>query len=258
MKSNTASVFRSLWRFAARETVLTAALILAVISSFFVPVDMRYLNYPDWETLCLMFSLMCSVAGFKKAGVLQKLGVDLLNRAETSASVTFILTMLPFFFSMLITNDVALITFVPFTITVLRISQREDLAARIILLQTLATNLGSMLTPMGNPQNLYIYNKFSLGFGQLVLTMLPYTVVSLICLAAASVIGKKQEIRAVVRTEPLQKSELFWCVPAAVICLLSVFKAVPSPVTASVIALFLLFYDRKLLPVSIIPLFSPL
>lgn len=233
--------------FAAREAVLTAAIILAVISAFFVPPDVNYLEYPDWNTLSLLFSLMAVVAALKKAGVFQYLGSSLLKHTADSRIMILILTLLPFVFSMVITNDVALITFVPFALTVLRISGQENLAVKVVIQQTLAANLGSMLTPMGNPQNLYLYNKFSLTFGQLFHTMLPYVSVSFVCLAAASLVGKGRKVTPAAETEPVSKRELAWGIPGAVVCLFGIFKIIPAPVIAVVFAVFLVLRDRKLL-----------
>ena len=105
-----------------------------------------------------------------------------------------------FFGSMLITNDVALITFVPFTFTVLRLLGEEAerrLVIPVVVLQTVAANLGSMLTPIGNPQNLYLYAKAGLSVGAFMLLMLPYTLVSLgLLLICCWVLGRQNKSTA--------------------------------------------------------------
>ena len=164
--------------FIKRETVLCAALLLALVSVFLVPPDAAYAAYVDWDTLTLLFSLMAVMQGFSGGGLFVFLGERLLIKTRTSSQMLFALVFLPFFFSMVITNDVALITFVPFGIAVLKMSGQERLAVPVIALQTVAANMGSSLTPMGNPQNLYLYSKFSVGFSELILLMLPYVIVS--------------------------------------------------------------------------------
>ena len=150
--------------FAKSEAVLSIAALLAVGSMAAVPPDKGYLDYIDWDTLALLFSLMAVSKGLQGQGVFDALGAGLLGRLSTTRQMLLVLTFLPFFVSMLVTNDVALITFVPFGLVVLEMAGCERLAIPLVVLQTAAANLGSMLTPMGNPQNLYLYNRSGMGF----------------------------------------------------------------------------------------------
>ena len=180
--------YRGLASFARRDVVLTIAILLAVLSAFFVPPRPAYLSYIDWDTLCLLFSLMAVMKGFQQEGFFQSMGSALLRRAGSTRRMVLVLVFLPFFCSMAITNDVSLITFVPFGLAVLKLAQQEELAVPLVALQTLAANLGSMLTPMGNPQNLYLYSRSGMGFGELCAVMLPYVLLSGICLLGLSVL----------------------------------------------------------------------
>lgn len=171
--------------FFKKETVLCVALILAALSMFIVPPDRDYLEYIDFRTLAILFCLMCVMAGLQKIGVFNRIAKKLLNRAKSGSGLILTLVLLCFFFSMLITNDVALITFVPFTFIVLGMlggEFKERLLLPVVVLQTIAANLGSMLTPVGNPQNLYLYGKAGLSVGGFLLLMLPYTALSLVLL----------------------------------------------------------------------------
>ena len=145
--------------FAKAEVVLCAAAVLAVVSAFLVPPDGEYLGYIDWDTLALLFSLMAVMTGFQRLGLFDYLGTRFLKYIGTSRQLLILLVLLPFVFSMVITNDVALITFVPFGMAVLQMAGQQRLVVPLVVLQTAAANLGSMLTPMGNPQNLYLYNQ---------------------------------------------------------------------------------------------------
>lgn len=168
--------------FFKKETVLCVALILAAFSMFIVPPDRDYLGYIDFRTLAILFCLMCVMAGLQKIGVFNRIAKRLLNRARSGSGLILTLVLLCFFFSMLITNDVALITFVPFTFIVLGMlggEFKERLLLPVVVLQTIAANLGSMLTPIGNPQNLYLYGRAELSVGGFLLLMLPYTALSL-------------------------------------------------------------------------------
>ena len=176
----------TLKRLIRQETVLTAAIVLAVLSAFAVHPDLQYIGYIDFRTLAILFSLMTVMAGLRRQGVFDALGRALLARAGGMLRLVFVLVGLCFFGSMLITNDVALMTFVPFTFAVLDglgEELRRRLAPPVVCMQTIAANLGSMLTPIGNPQNLYLYGKSGMGIEAFVGLMLPYTVVSLGMLA---------------------------------------------------------------------------
>ncbi len=187
------NIANGIWHFIKNETVLSVAVILAVISSFFITPDIKYLNYIDFRTIGLLFCLMTVMAGLQKTGVFSFMAENLLKKIHSTKSLIFILVMLCFFFSMLITNDVALITFVPFTFTVLDMlggDIKNQTIIPVVAMQTVAANLGSMLTPIGNPQNLYLHGISGLGVGEFMLLMLPYTVISFVLLSAWALLRK--------------------------------------------------------------------
>lgn len=168
--------------FVKKEVVLVVATVLAIVSAFVVPPSMAYMDYIDWHVLELLFCLMTVMAGLQKCGLFDWLGDALLKRTKRVWQLCLVLVMLCFFLSMLITNDVALITFVPFAIVALEKSGQQRLLIPVVVLQTVAANLGSMLTPIGNPQNLYLYNLSQMGLGEFVLCMLPNTLISFVLL----------------------------------------------------------------------------
>lgn len=165
-----------------KETVCCIAFLLAVISIFFVSPSKNYISYIDFWVLALLFCLMAVVRGFSSIGVFTRLGTMLLTHVHSLRMLSALFIFLCFFFSMLITNDVALITFVPFTILVLSMAEQKKFLIPVIVLETIAANLGSMLTPLGNPQNLYLYTISGLSIGAFVRIMLPYSFVSAILL----------------------------------------------------------------------------
>lgn len=165
-----------------KETVCCIAFLLAVISIFFVSPSKNYISYIDFRVLALLFCLMAVVRGFSSIGVFTRLGTMLLTHVHSLRMLSALFIFLCFFFSMLITNDVALITFVPFTILVLSMAEQKKFLIPVIVLETIAANLGSMLTPLGNPQNLYLYTISGLSIGAFVRIMLPYSFVSAILL----------------------------------------------------------------------------
>jgi len=158
------------------DTVLCVAWILAFLTMFLVPPSRAYLDYIDFHTLALLFALMAVMAGFQGLGLFRDLGEAMLNRTRTTRQLEGVLLFLPFFSSMIVTNDVALITFVPFAIEVLRMAGQEKRLIPVVAMQTIAANLGSMTTPIGNPQNLYLYSRYGLSLGDFFSAMLPLTV----------------------------------------------------------------------------------
>lgn len=179
--------------FIKKETVLTVAWILAIASMFFVHPNLSYIEYIDFKSLGILWGLMVIMAGFQGIGVFAKVGQKLLKMANNSHQLMLVLVFLCFFSSMFITNDVALITFVPFAIFILEKCDREDLFIPVITFQTLAANLGSMMTPIGNPQNLYLYGLSGMGIGDFVLLMLPYTGITFALLLASSFLIKDRK-----------------------------------------------------------------
>lgn len=239
---------KSILKFIKKETVFSISIILALISMLFVTPDKEYADYIDFKTLALLFCLMSVMAGYKKIGLFKSVGANLLSKTKKTRSLVFVLVILPFVFSMLITNDVALITFVPFALTVLAMCDEEKLIIPVVVLQTIAANLGSMLTPVGNPQNLYLYSKSGIGLGEFILLMLPYTLASFILLLIGIAILKSDSIET-----PNLASDKIPIKPAIVygigflLSLLVVSKVLDIRILLVITLLYLVIFDRKIL-----------
>lgn len=177
-----------------KEPVLCIALCCASVSAMFVPPSWNYLSYIDFRVLGLLFSLMVIVAGFQECNVFVVLAQRLLQGKKRMSVFVLALVLLPFFTSMLITNDVALITFVPFAILVLDMIDRKKDMILIIVLQTIAANLGSMATPFGNPQNLFLYTRYQLSLSTFLSTMGLLTLASLVLLVLSTLLVKQETL----------------------------------------------------------------
>lgn len=243
-------------QFVKKEIVLCVAAVLAVLSMFFVPPDAAYIGYIDLRTLAILFSLMTVMAGLRRQGVFDRLGRTLLAQTGSTLQLVLVLVGLCFFGSMVITNDVSLLTFVPFTFVVLSglaPDARRALTVPVVCMQTIAANLGSMLTPIGNPQNLYLYGKSGMNIAAFISLMLPYTVLSLLFLvlwagalcrgqvSACSCAHLQQPDAAADRKIVLLDAALF------VVCLLAVIRVLPYGVAFSAVLLCTLFADRSTL-----------
>ena len=232
-----------------KEPVLCIAAVCAAVSTLLNPPSPAYLNYIDWRVLTLLFCLMAVVAGLQECGVFAVLAQRLLAGERRMRLVSLALVLLPFFVSMVVTNDVALITFVPFAVLVLGLIGRTEYLAPLVVLQTMAANLGSMATPVGNPQNLYLYADYELTAEQFFGTMLPLTLVSLAVLTAASLLCVRDEgiqVRFQEQAGLRRPGRLGPMAGLFVLCLLSVFRVLPYPALLAVVAGGLLLFDRGL------------
>ncbi len=235
------------------DPVLLVAWVLAIISAFFVHPDKEYSGYIDFRSLGILWGLMVIIQGFRENSVFEKIGAFLLARVKKSWQLAAVLVFMCFFGSMLITNDVALITFVPFGIMILNGCKRHDMMIPVIVLQTIAANLGSMLTPIGNPQNLYIYGLTGMGLGQFILTMLPFSLLALVLLLLSLFLIPK-------RTEALENSkdshitskfgskrQIIIYAVLFVIALLTVVRVLPWYVFAIIVLVIVAGMDYKIL-----------
>ena len=235
--------------FLAKETVLCIAAACAVLTMFLVPPDTEYIHYIDFRVLCLLLCLMAVVAGFKSVGAFQWLTYQLLRRIRSGRILSITLVLLPFFCSMLVTNDVALLVFIPFTLALLTDLGCGKNIIPIIVLQTIAANLGSMATPVGNPQNLYLYAAYAMSAGDFFSVTLPLTAISLIALTAASfpVLPKALPEQDLKNEKISSVKKLLIFVALFILCLLTVFRVVNYIVTTIIIVAAFFVLDRKLL-----------
>ena len=234
--------------FIRREPVLVIAVLAALVSSIFVPPDRAYLGYIDFRTLALLYCLMTVIAGLRSAGVFANLAHALCVRAGTVRAMGALLVLMSFASSMLITNDVALLTFVPFAVVVLGMAGHQRELISVVVLQTVAANLGSMLTPVGNPQNLYLYSYYGLGFGEFLGVTFPLWLLSLVLILLACLLLPNRRLDAFLGEEPgIEKKRLWLYLALFAVCLLVVLRVFGWPVMLAVAVAALLIFDRGIL-----------
>lgn len=237
---------RSFWN---REPVLVAAGAAALLSAFFVPPSPAYWSYLDLRVLALLYCLMVVVAGLRQAGLFDLLAQRLCGGTHGSRGIGVALVLLCFFTSMLVTNDVALLTFVPFSILVLTLTAQTDSLPYVVVLQTVAANLGSMATPVGNPQNLYLYSYYQLSPAAFFAAVLPVAGVSLLVLL---LLCTRLPNRAVTVSFPhraaLSSPHTLWiCLGLFSICLASVLHLLPWQAALAAVVAALLIAQPSLL-----------
>jgi len=231
-----------------RDIVLTVTAIAALISCVFVPPSAAYLGYIDWQVIGLLFCLLAVSSGLARLGCFDWLAEAMLAKVSTSRQVLFLLLALCFVSSMFVTNDVALVIFVPLAIMVLKSAGQGKLIVPTVVLQTIAANLGSMLLPLGNPQNLYLYTLSGFGLGEFVLLLLPFTLlaaVMLVCLAWALKSRPLVVKHHHVATPEIKRTVLYLVLFVAAV--LAVARVLPWQWVTVIVLLLLLVGDRQAL-----------
>lgn len=228
--------------FVKKECVLVIALTLAILSSIF---SIPKVSYIDFKVLILLFNLMVVVAAFKDLKVLDSIAIGLLKKCNTYTSISLSLVFLTFISSMIVTNDVALITFVPLSIV---ISKKANInVLKIVVFQTLAANLGSSFTPMGNPQNLFIYSFYNLSPIDFFKITLPIVILAVLFLVLLVLKDKKMNLSLDLEDVKIDnKRDVYLFSALFLIILLSVFHVIDYKVTFLITIIMVLLLNKKL------------
>lgn len=245
-------------RLIRKEPVLIFAAVLAFVSMFFIQPDAKYIHYIDFKTLFCLLCLMISIKGIERAGLLYTLSLKLTARTKSLRALMFLLVFICFFASMFITNDVALLALVPITLSVLSLCGLGGWSATIIVLQTLAANIGSGLTPIGNPQNLFLFMRYNFTPGGFLLKTLPFVLFGGFLLAMSCLFIPNQAIQSKVDTvPPVDKKLLIASVALFLLSVTVVFGFVPYWIaTVIVVAVMAVIDHRTLLTVDYSLLFT--
>ena len=228
--------------FLKKECVLVIAVTLAILSSF---ISMPKLSYIDFKVLILLFNLMVVVAAFKELKFLDSIAIGLLKKCNTYTSISLALVFITFISSMIVTNDVALITFVPLSIVIARKANINVL--KIVIFQTLAANLGSSFTPMGNPQNLFIYSFYNLSPIDFFKITFPIVILAVLFLVLLVFKDKKMNLSLDLEDVKIDnKRDVYLFGGLFLIILLSVFHVIDYKVTFLITIVMVLILNKKL------------
>ena len=228
--------------FLKKECVLVITVTLATLSSF---ISMPKMSYIDFKVLILLFNLMVVVAAFKELKVLDSIAIGLLKKCNTYTSISLALVFITFISSMIVTNDVALITFVPLSIVIARKANINVL--KIVIFQTLAANLGSSFTPMGNPQNLFIYSFYNLSPIDFFKITLPIVILAVLFLVLLVFKDKKMNLSLDLGDVKIDnKRDVYLFGGLFLIILLSVFHVIDYKVTFLITIIMVLILNKKL------------
>ncbi len=237
---------KNFMEFLKKEFTLVIAGIAAFISCLFVPIT-NYINYINTDTIGLLFCLMIAIAGFRESNLLAAVSCRLLGRGQAYTRKTgTILILISFFASMFFTNDVALIAFVPMTAGLFR--HRPNTMMYVITVQTAAANLGSMLMPFGNPQNLYLYSHYNMTPKEFFSAVLPVSAVNVILILILCLFIKNEPLGTENRRAEVtgKKSYLIMYTVLFIMCLLAVFGVLDVIVVFASVCVVALILDLKL------------
>ncbi len=241
--------------FTKENIVMVIAFLAAIITSFFIPVDKQYINYFDFKTLTCLFCVLAVVCALKNINFFYMIARKIVKYFKTTRMSILALVYITFIGSMLIANDMALLTFLPLGYFVLNTTNKEKYMAFTFIMQNIAANLGGMLTPFGNPQNLYLYTKFNIPNLEFVHIMFPTFIVAISIITVTCCLF--------VKSEPLEISdEMVTLSPYKTIiylllfalAIIIVFRAIPYYIGLIIIPLVLLFTDKKALQMVDYPL----
>ena len=229
-----------------KEPVLFIAIILAIITCFFVPIDEEYLSYFDYNTLVCLFSMLLVVVALKSTGVFEFISRKLIGLFRTRRGVISALVFGTFFFDMIVANDMSLITFLPLTYIVLHSTKNDKYLAITFVLQTIAANMGGMITPYGNPQNLYLYSYYHIEtlefFSILIIQSLLVAVMLFIC--CRFIKNEPLKIKNT-RIKKIPKIKLIIYTILFVLTILSIFRVVPYIITLIVAISTIFIIDKE-------------
>ena len=234
--------------FLKKNAVLCIAVLVALVTCFIVPPDKAYLDYFDFKTLTCLFCVLAVVCALRNIKFFTVLARKIVQLFKTAQSSILALVYITFLGSMLIANDMALLTFLPLGYFVLSSTGKQKYMAFTFIMQNIAANLGGMLTPFGNPQNLYLYSFFEIPTGAFVLTMLPPFCISVFLITLCCLIFVKKE-PLTITDEPMRLPKARTAVYGVLFALsiVIVFRFIPYFVGLIVVPLALLFLDRKAL-----------
>lgn len=233
--------------FVKRNAVLCIAIFAALVTCIIVPPDSEYIGYFDFKTLSCLFSVLAVVCALKNQRFFYILAQKIVQKFRNARVCVIALVYITFIGSMFIANDMALLTFLPLGYLILTTTGKEKYMALTFIMQNIAANLGGMLTPFGNPQNLYLYTKFNIPTGDFVAIMFPPFVLSIVLITLCCLIVKPEPLEFDGETYKINRNKTAFLLLLFALSIVIVFRLIPYYIGLVIIAVSLLFVDRKAL-----------
>ena len=234
--------------FLKKNTVMLVALVAAAVTSFIIKPDTEYIGYFDFKTLTCLFCVLAVVCALKNINFFYILAHKIVERFRNARICVLVLVYITFIGSMLIANDMALLTFLPLGYLVLTSTGKQKYMAFTFIMQNIAANLGGMLTPFGNPQNLYLYTKFNIPTGEFMAILAPCFVFAVALITVCCLIFVKSEPLDIEDSEVrLPKGRTVIYLALFLLSILIVFRGIDYRIGLVVIFAALMILDRHAL-----------
>ena len=233
--------------FIKKNIVMFVAFIAALMTTFVVPVDIEYIGYFDFKTLTCLFCVLAVVCAFKNINFFYIIAKSIVKYFKTARVCVIALLYITFIGSMLIANDMALLTFLPLGFFVLSTTGKKKYMATTFILQNISANLGGMLTPFGNPQNLYLYTKFNIPTAEYVAVMAPPFVVSIVLITLCCFFVKNEQLEIADEPVRLDMKKVIIYSLLFILSIAIVFRSIHYLIGLLIIPAVLFFMDRKAL-----------
>ena len=234
--------------FLSKNVVLVIAATLALLSCFIVRPDAKYLEYFDFKTLTCLFCTLAVICALKNISFFTITARKIVTCAGNTRTLSLALVYITFIGSMFLANDMALLTFLPLGYISLSSTDKEKYMAPVFILQNIAANLGGMLTPFGNPQNLYIYTKFSIPTLEFMGIMLLPFVLSIILFTVGCLFVPKESLVLSDKGERnVHPSKTVFYLLLFALTILTVFRVIPYYLCLPIILIAVFITDKKAL-----------
>ena len=243
---NIYSFFLKILDFLKKQAVLSIALVAMTITCIFVPIDIQYLDYFNWQTLATLFCTLAVVEAFSHIHLFEIISKTIVLKLHNLRNATIGLVFITFAGSMILANDMALLTFLPLGYFVLNSTDNKDAMAFTFIMQNIAANLGGMVTPFGNPQNLYLYAFYKIDTMEFVKIMLPTFLTSIVLILAICLFVKPKKLSLKKdNSHSLDKKRTLIYSILFVASILLVFRVIPYLIGTIAITVALLFLDKE-------------
>ncbi len=234
--------------FIKKNFVMVIAFVLAAVTSLIIPPDESYIAYFDFKTLTCLFCVLAVVSALKDINFFYLVARKIAGVFKTTRKAVIAIVYITFIGSMLIANDMALLTFLPLGALVLTTTKKEKYMSFCFIMQNIAANLGGMLTPFGNPQNLYLYSKFNIPNGEFLSIMAPPFILSIALITICCIlVVKNEEVEIEDEKIVLDKTKTLVLLALFAFSIIIVFRIIPYYWGLIVIPFSLFFIDRKAL-----------
>ena len=240
-------MLRRFLHWASGNLVIVVVAAAFMVSMFFIPPSVDYFGYIHYKVIGLLFSLMLVCDYFERVGLLGKIGNIFIHRMHAARSVTLAIVLLSYMGSMFLTNNVAILAFVPLAIKLFQGHNDERLLPTVIVLICIAANLGSIWTPFGKSENLYMFHYYGLDAASYLKTVAPWGILTVAVIVAACFTAPRLDVCFHIFQQPLERVPLtLWYVALFGVCILSVFNVVPWQMALAAVVISTFIFDRSL------------